>query len=255
MNQLAFRESDRNLPLNDSMKELSVGLPGREKSSVTPRMKAHRSSSLLTNFGPLSRRIVFGRKPEQQRHESAARQHHGRRAKDAGGPRGDAGPTLGKSDADSFEFPAQPMAGAGKPKRGKKMKIGKAALVAVETGSTDEPKSEFFDKLMKRAEKSRADDESVERSLNRLIESDEKSRALFKAMSLAPGRDTPAPVAPVVKAAPSLGPAHDELSRLAATLRKAEPGLSEAGAFAKIFGAPENSELRAAPMQEERSRW
>ena len=36
-------------------------LPGREKSSVTPRMKAHRSSSLLTNSGPLSRRIVFGK--------------------------------------------------------------------------------------------------------------------------------------------------------------------------------------------------
>jgi hypothetical protein len=29
------------------MKALSVGLPGRLKSSVTPRMKAHRSSSLL----------------------------------------------------------------------------------------------------------------------------------------------------------------------------------------------------------------
>jgi hypothetical protein len=34
MNQCAFRRSDRNLPLNGSMKLLSVGLPGREKSSV-----------------------------------------------------------------------------------------------------------------------------------------------------------------------------------------------------------------------------
>jgi len=31
---------------------LSVGLPGRLKSSVTPRIKAHRSTSLLTNSGP-----------------------------------------------------------------------------------------------------------------------------------------------------------------------------------------------------------
>jgi hypothetical protein len=31
MNQCAFRHSARNLPLNDSMKALSVGLPGREK--------------------------------------------------------------------------------------------------------------------------------------------------------------------------------------------------------------------------------
>jgi hypothetical protein len=35
---LAFRHSARNLPLNDSMKALSVGLPGRLKSSVTPFM-------------------------------------------------------------------------------------------------------------------------------------------------------------------------------------------------------------------------
>jgi len=36
MNQCAFKHSVRNLPLNDSMKALSVGFPGREKSSVTP---------------------------------------------------------------------------------------------------------------------------------------------------------------------------------------------------------------------------
>ncbi len=32
-NQCAFRHSARNFPLNDSMDALSVGLPGREKSS------------------------------------------------------------------------------------------------------------------------------------------------------------------------------------------------------------------------------
>jgi hypothetical protein len=37
MNQCAFKHSAWNLPLNDSMKALSVGFPGREKSSVTPR--------------------------------------------------------------------------------------------------------------------------------------------------------------------------------------------------------------------------
>src|SRR6476660_6723611 len=36
------------------MKALSVGLPGRENSSATPRMNAHRSSSLLTNSPPIS---------------------------------------------------------------------------------------------------------------------------------------------------------------------------------------------------------
>ena len=42
------------------MNALSVGLPGLEKSSVTPLSQAHRSSALLMNSGPLSRRIVFG---------------------------------------------------------------------------------------------------------------------------------------------------------------------------------------------------
>ena len=60
MNHEAFRHSARNDPLNDSMKALSVGLPGREKSRVTPLRYAHRSSSLEMNSGPLSNRIVLG---------------------------------------------------------------------------------------------------------------------------------------------------------------------------------------------------
>ena len=39
---------------------VSVGFPGLEKSSVTPRTKAHRSRSRLMNSGPLSTRIVLG---------------------------------------------------------------------------------------------------------------------------------------------------------------------------------------------------
>ena len=35
-NQCAFRHSARSRPLKASMKALSIGLPGREKSSVTP---------------------------------------------------------------------------------------------------------------------------------------------------------------------------------------------------------------------------
>lgn len=36
-NQWVFRHSALNLPLNTSMKALSVGLPGRDKSRITPR--------------------------------------------------------------------------------------------------------------------------------------------------------------------------------------------------------------------------
>ena len=42
------------------MKALSVGFPGREKSSRTPFSQAHRSNSLLMNSGPLSTRMVLG---------------------------------------------------------------------------------------------------------------------------------------------------------------------------------------------------
>ena len=37
MNQCAFKHSARNLPFRLSINALSVGLPGREKSNVTPR--------------------------------------------------------------------------------------------------------------------------------------------------------------------------------------------------------------------------
>jgi hypothetical protein len=37
MKQCASKHAARNLPLNDSIKALSVCLPGREKSMVTPR--------------------------------------------------------------------------------------------------------------------------------------------------------------------------------------------------------------------------
>lgn len=44
-----FRSSSRNLPLKDSMKVCSVGLPGRMKSGVTPLFQAHSSSDFEVN--------------------------------------------------------------------------------------------------------------------------------------------------------------------------------------------------------------
>ena len=60
-NQCSFRHSWRNRALNDSINALSVGLPGRLKSSVTPFQYAHRSRCFETNSGPLSTRIEAGR--------------------------------------------------------------------------------------------------------------------------------------------------------------------------------------------------
>ena len=47
-------------PLKASMNALSVGLPGREKSSTTPLVWAHRSRSRETNSVPWSTRIIVG---------------------------------------------------------------------------------------------------------------------------------------------------------------------------------------------------
>ncbi len=57
-NQRVFRHSSRNRPLNDSTKALSVGLPGRKKSSVTPVSYAQRSKAFEMNFGPLPTRMA-----------------------------------------------------------------------------------------------------------------------------------------------------------------------------------------------------
>ena len=46
--------------LNASMKPLSAGFPGREKSKITSFAWAHRSRSREMNLLPLSTRIVFG---------------------------------------------------------------------------------------------------------------------------------------------------------------------------------------------------
>ena len=59
-NQCVFRHSARSRPLNASMKTLSVGLPGREKSSVTSFWYAYRSRSRETNSLPWSTRMARG---------------------------------------------------------------------------------------------------------------------------------------------------------------------------------------------------
>jgi hypothetical protein len=53
-NQCTFKHSSRNRPVNDSMAALSVGLPRRLKSRITPLEYAHRSIAALTNAVPLS---------------------------------------------------------------------------------------------------------------------------------------------------------------------------------------------------------
>lgn len=59
-NQWLFRHSSRSRPLKLSTKALSVGLPGRDKSSVTSFSYAHRSSAFEMNSGPSSTRMVLG---------------------------------------------------------------------------------------------------------------------------------------------------------------------------------------------------
>jgi hypothetical protein len=60
VNQCTFKHSSRKLPLNDSIKALSVGFPGRENSRITLFVYAHRSNILPENSLPLSQYIRFG---------------------------------------------------------------------------------------------------------------------------------------------------------------------------------------------------
>ena len=55
-NQFWSMHSARTLPLKLSTNALSVGFPGREKSSVMPLLQAHKSRSFDINSGPLSTR-------------------------------------------------------------------------------------------------------------------------------------------------------------------------------------------------------
>lgn len=80
MNQWALRHSVRNLPLNDSMNALSVGLPGREKSNPSIAVTHARLGDLLDPFdeaglpGP-SGAVVIGRTLDWQSTASATDAH------------------------------------------------------------------------------------------------------------------------------------------------------------------------------------
>ena len=54
MNQFLSRQLSRKLPLKDLTNGLSVGLPGLEKSRVTPFSSIHLSGTREANYGPLS---------------------------------------------------------------------------------------------------------------------------------------------------------------------------------------------------------
>ena len=54
------RHSSRSRPLKLSMNAFSTGLPGRMKSSATPRRYAHSSRALDVNSVPWSTVIAFG---------------------------------------------------------------------------------------------------------------------------------------------------------------------------------------------------
>jgi hypothetical protein len=75
MNQCWFRHSARNLPLKDSMNALSVGLPGREKSSVTPFMYPFMARHV---YEKLKCEPHFMALPEQQGYESLLNEQAGK---------------------------------------------------------------------------------------------------------------------------------------------------------------------------------
>src|SRR4030095_7138393 len=64
-NQLTFKHSSRKLPLKDSMNGLSVGFPGREKSSVT-FIEAWQQQITLSSVDGSTTRYAYAGKHRQK---------------------------------------------------------------------------------------------------------------------------------------------------------------------------------------------
>ena len=131
------------------------------------------------------------------------------------------------------------------------MNIVDFAKLAVERGvSAMLSRQEFEAEIAKRAETIRRTGETKEQAFTRFMTETPEGRVLFKAAKLAPVAEVKAAEtkSPVRKR----GPAHDEIDRLARAHAR-EKNVSYASAFAKVMVEPENRELAARVLAEERA--
>jgi hypothetical protein len=108
--------------------------------------------------------------------------------------------------------------------------------------------------IRKRAEATRGPNESSAQAFTRMITADERGRLFYKASKFTPVRIAPADpalMAPPDKKRKKKGARGEAMEKLAQELRAANPKLSDAQAFTKVFCDPKNAELREAVKAEE----
>ncbi len=118
-----------------------------------------------------------------------------------------------------------------------------------ETQQTDGfKKSAFYSLMKRRAAEIREGSETSEQAFARFVHKMAEGRELYGAYHLAKPDDD----APVEKTAPAqiaTSASYDKLMAKGAELRKADPKLTEAQAFAKAYEDPANKELVAHDRQ------
>jgi len=102
-------------------------------------------------------------------------------------------------------------------------------------------KGDWYAEIQKRAEARKQEGESPAQAFSRFIQKHPEGRILYEAYRRTPGVVSGTGPRHVAKATePTPVPSYTKLMVKAAELRKSKPDLSEAQAFAKVFGDPAN---------------
>jgi hypothetical protein len=105
-------------------------------------------------------------------------------------------------------------------------------------------KAEWYEEMAKRSKEQRLSRETPEQAFARYVTKNEGGQILFRAYSQAAGPDWTSPErvqkrdAGPLRTAPLI-----ELEKMGAEIRRKEPALSEAQAFARAVGTPRGQEL------------
>jgi hypothetical protein len=125
-----------------------------------------------------------------------------------------------------------------------KIMIGVAkAVISGRQGYPRQTKEELYKALERGAEACRRQGEAEDAAFTRFATQDDTGRLLMQAHSLVRGPQFTNLPEPVTKAAPDYGDAYGQLLRKASALRKAQPDLTEAQAFAMVYEDPSNRDL------------
>jgi hypothetical protein len=115
-------------------------------------------------------------------------------------------------------------------------------------------KADFYAEIGKRAEALRREGETKEQSFTRFITQESEGKTLYTALKRSQGTIEAASPRQVTQTEPAPTPSLVALNKLAEEARKADPKLSFAQAFTKVYQDPKNRALAAAEKAERRAR-